>query len=1185
MQSAPALAARTVAILLSRQHNERVYTLRGCEDLDSRYRALELFLARNHQPAINIVDPQKFHADLTAKLESSARKTAKLSALLTVDYFPAKFGLLVAFIADNWQTIETEQPFIAEAEQWIEPAMASWPEDFRQTMRAALVHTAREIYLVSRLWRLRRLARQLERANILPAELHIKEVKDFPAVAFTEVLDEELDEIEIRREQTPTADTAPAPHARADQANLAGLAFSGGGIRSATFNLGVLQFLGEKNLLQHFDYLSTVSGGGYIGSWLHAWIHDSDPAPSLTEAAAGIPPEQSRGIHHVEECLSPSRVPDPQDPRAEPIHFLRRYSNYLTPQTGFASADTWTMANIWLRNTFLNVLILALALSAVLLTPRWLASAAYTLYETPPAVMLNTLSFGYLGSPLDPPDARNVNEASTDECIATIELHNSLADHPGLINYWWLLMIPGACLIGLNLASFHRPDQLKRPWLPAWLYKERTILWLIVAPIFVSTWAAGTVVPADLLQRAQTNWCNNAPDLEKITTLENSGDPGSLREANRLKLNLKQLNAPGASDVLLPACAKFAFVTAMLVLLVSITARLDLNYYPRRMRGLKWAVRIVWAYLRIVGITVIASLSSAALAYFWMKTFGVPLFYTVDPPPALDSNIVMQMLTGSAPVFLGLLSITVFLYIGLLGRVITDDRREWLARLGSWLGLCCMGWVAVCGIATYGPGIVTGLAHWISKKPFVGEGGLGAAWILITAAGVLSGRAANPGNGKSAAGVIVGLIAKIAPPVFVIGLLLLLSQGLHVLEVFGQGEQSKQTWDLQGWPAFWLTIVVAVCALRLSKRVDINEFSLHPFYRNRLVRCYLGGARTGRQPGRQPDSFTGFDSRDDFPVSALAPSGGYTGPYPIFNTTLNLAHGDELAWQERKGEAFVFTPRFSGFNSTHPKLPGQRKLSYGGYRPTRDYACLGTAGVSVGTAVAISGAAGSPNQGRQTNVSTAFLMTVLDVRLGWWLGNPRRTDTWQRPGPATGLFQLLSELTANTNDTGKYVNLSDGGFFENLAVYELVRRRCRYIVACDSEQDGDFTFGGLGNLIRKCRTDFGVEIEIDTTKLKPARDARFTTDHFAIGTIYYPAPRAEGKLIYIKSSLTGNESADVLQYAMQCADFPHESTADQWFDETQFESYRKLGFHAAESANLFEYLQPSKKTATAAASM
>ncbi len=474
MQSAKALAARTVAILFSRQHNECVHTLRGSEDLDSRFKALEILLAKNHQPAVNLTDPQNFHANLTTKLESSPIFTAKLSSLLTVDYFPPKFGELVAFIADNWQTIETERDFIAEAEQWIEPAMATWPENFRQAMRPALIHTAREIYLVSRLWRLRRIARQLEQANLLPPELRISQLKNFPALAFAEVLDEEMDEIEIRRGQRPTTETAPSPRARADQANLAGLAFSGGGIRSATFNLGVLQFLGEKNLLSHFDYLSTVSGGGYIGSWLHAWIRDSDPPPTLTESAADAPAEKTRGIDHVtrgidhvEECLSPSRVPDPQDPRAEPIHFLRRYSNYLTPQTGFASADTWTMANIWLRNTFLNLLILALALSAVLLTPRWLASAAYGLYEASPAVLLHSMTFGHVGS-----DA-------------------VVRDPRGIIDYWWLLMIPGAILIGLNLASFHRPDQLTRRWLPAWLFKERAILFLIVAPIFVSTWAAG----------------------------------------------------------------------------------------------------------------------------------------------------------------------------------------------------------------------------------------------------------------------------------------------------------------------------------------------------------------------------------------------------------------------------------------------------------------------------------------------------------------------------------------------------------------------------------------------------------------------------------------------------------------------------------------------------------------------
>src|SRR3954471_17764516 len=53
---------------------------------------------------------------------------------------------------------------------------------------------------------------------------------------------------------------------------LNALCFSGGGIRSATFCLGVLQGLARLKTLDKFDYLSTVSGGGYIGSWLSCWM-------------------------------------------------------------------------------------------------------------------------------------------------------------------------------------------------------------------------------------------------------------------------------------------------------------------------------------------------------------------------------------------------------------------------------------------------------------------------------------------------------------------------------------------------------------------------------------------------------------------------------------------------------------------------------------------------------------------------------------------------------------------------------------------------------------------------------------------------------------------------------------------------------------------------------------------------
>ena len=172
------------------------------------------------------------------------------------------------------------------------------------------------------------------------------------------------------------------------------------------------------------------------------------------------------------------------------------------------------------------------------------------------------------------------------------------------------------------------------------------------------------------------------------------------------------------------------------------------------------------------------------------------------------------------------------------------------------------------------------------------------------------------------------------------------------------------------------------------------------------------------------------------------------------------------------------------------------------------------------------------------------------------------------------------------------MNLSDGGHFDNLGLYELVRRRCRYIIIGDGEQDGALTFGSLGGAIRKCRADFGVEIEIDPTPIRLKADGRSKT-HCVVGTITYPeidpraadddedqaagggpsdarlsrrTSRARGWILYLKSSLTGNEPADVIEYQSRNPDFPHQSTGDQFFSESQFESYRRLGLHVVREA-------------------
>jgi hypothetical protein len=82
------------------------------------------------------------------------------------------------------------------------------------------------------------------------------------------LLEQEL----IARGQWDPEQPAEDVYFLAESLNLKGICFSGGGIRSATFNLGALQGLAALDKLGSFDYLSTVSGGGYIHQFLASWI-------------------------------------------------------------------------------------------------------------------------------------------------------------------------------------------------------------------------------------------------------------------------------------------------------------------------------------------------------------------------------------------------------------------------------------------------------------------------------------------------------------------------------------------------------------------------------------------------------------------------------------------------------------------------------------------------------------------------------------------------------------------------------------------------------------------------------------------------------------------------------------------------------------------------------------------------
>jgi hypothetical protein len=280
--------------------------------------------------------------------------------------------------------------------------------------------------------------------------------------------------------------------------------------------------------------------------------------------------------------------------------------------------------------------------------------------------------------------------------------------------------------------------------------------------------------------------------------------------------------------------------------------------------------------------------------------------------------------------------------------------------------------------------------------------------------------------------------------------------------------------------------------------------------------------------------------------------------FHVINIALNLVAGKKLAYQERMAESFTVTPLHCG----NYELGYRDSCQYGD--PDR--------GISIGTAIAISGAAASPNQGYHSSPAVAALLTVFNVRLGWWLGNPGPAgDTVFRdnePRPAVGT--IMREAVGGTDDEYKWVYLSDGGHFENLGLYEMVLRRCRYIFISDAGCDPDFTFEDLGNAIRKIYIDFGIPITIETKDLLPRNDDRKGDEaekgkYFALGTIHYDKVDGEGvpdgHFIYVKPSFYGREPRDIYSYARQSATFPHETTADQFFSESQFESYRRLGRH------------------------
>ncbi|MEP4147873.1 MAG: hypothetical protein ABJL54_11660 [Halioglobus sp.] len=325
--------------------------------------------------------------------------------------------------------------------------------------------------------------------------------------------------------------------------------------------------------------------------------------------------------------------------------------------------------------------------------------------------------------------------------------------------------------------------------------------------------------------------------------------------------------------------------------------------------------------------------------------------------------------------------------------------------------------------------------------------------------------------------------------------------------------------------------------------VNVNFTSLHGFYRDQLTRGFLfrSGLKTGSDSGRRVR------------LSELNTQGS-AAPYHLVNVTMNLQGSDDVNLRGRGADFFVLSRHYCGSERT-------------GYVKTKDMETVDPH-QDLGTAIAISGAAASPNAGSLAIRPLVFIMTMLNLRLGYWAPNPaaiKASSAFGRfllsrgAGPIYVFREALGALTAKT----RYVNLSDGGHLENMGIYQLLRRRCKTIICSDGECDPELQCGGLVKLVRLAAIDLGVRIDIDLSPLHRKGVAGKSGAHFVVGEIDY-GNGERGQLYYIKASLTGDENPYVHEYQQRNKDFPHESTAEQFFTEEQFEAYRALGSHMAD---------------------
>jgi hypothetical protein len=901
----------------------------------------------------------------------------------------------------------------------------------------------------------------------------------------------------------PLPDDHPGnPH---DATGIPGLAISGGGIRSAVFSLGVLQAMADQQVLKHFGYVSTVSGGSYIGAFYGSLFVPDTLRSGDAQTAASEFKAQAR---QAASTLGP-KTSAAKPTSVTPIAYLRDNCNYLVPN---GMNDVLQSISFSLRNWFALQYVIGVSLLTVLL---WISLANHTIFHF----------------------AR-------------------FADH------WHPLLksVPGLLAIGVSILLV---SPLSRAY---WLTQN----------LAQGTRSAYKVLPAASLILVT---------LIALVSVE-INRPGTIFRVHSTTVSSSSINY------------SFVGIGSWFVILTEILAVL--------------AFAIAWSFVNRnaspgkSGIAWRAGPRARPASRLDSRAFADRLRNALTNAYTTPLRIGRHRLfSGPVQVMIWAAAIEAIDALGQIGYACAP------VLVGHMCALAASSDAATAASATAAASADTssvpaslgvlagsGAAIWAAAKFLLSEGSTVRNQIMKVPKIVLA----------TVAAILAALITltfwSIAARAADAGL-------RHYAGKSALLDGLSSTWRdanhggllFLGLTCFVILMLAIIDGLCIQ---FLNLSTYQRFYSTRLTRAFIGATNRVRL-----DQANRRDVTSLVPGDSIAMGQYYHGqscaPVHLINTTINKTIDWNSSLVQRGARGMIMSIGPAGMTvgaklgvlkcewdrANDISTPATHTLSG---HPTPD---IWLESLTLGDWIAISGAAVSTGLGQMTRPGYSLLLGIANIRLGYWWDTysaPFRHGTKSSPRTRVPLpddkdpkrifrekvfgtqFCLTSELLGQFDGPrGRRWYLTDGGHFENTGAYELLRRQLAFIVILDNGCDPSYAFDDLANLMRRVRVDFGVEIFESSCKITSPDGLRLNAsliaksfDAFAKDSVYlairlmvaFPDGRT-GQILSIKPRLTAAAPHDVRQYKNTSPDFPHETTADQFFDDVQWESHRALGYSQA----------------------